>query len=130
MDGYVVQGGMRMARGDFARIEDGRGILLYVWDGELWITQEGDRRDYYVGAGSWLRLDRDGVALVYAMRRSSITITAPVATHYARRIRLGTRVVYDRAEEPGGWIQSARQRLARSWANSYAPLSRPTTASL
>ena len=50
MDGYVVHGGMGMARGSYARIEDGRGILVYVWDGELWITQEGDPRDHFVRA--------------------------------------------------------------------------------
>jgi hypothetical protein len=130
MDGYVVYGGMQIASGGFMRVADGRGMLLYVWDGELWITQEGDRRDHYVEAGGWFRLDRDGATLAYAMRHSNITLTAPVPSHYARRITVGPRVVYDRALEPGGRLRRLRHRLARGWANAYAPFSRPTTAAL
>jgi hypothetical protein len=136
MDGYIVHGGLNMARGSFARIVDGKGILLYVWDGELWITQESDRRDYFIQRGEWFQVERGGVALAYARRRASISLTAPVPAHYARRITLtlpGTsapRVIYDRAQEPGGWLDGARHRLARFWSDSYAPFSRPTTAAL
>jgi hypothetical protein len=130
MDGYVVHGGMALRRGEFVRIEDGRGMLFYVWEGELWITQERDRGDYYVKAGDWFQLDREGVALACALRATSVTLTAPVPAYYARRITHGPRVIYERAREPGGWLEGARQRLARLWANSYAPLSRPTTAAL
>ncbi len=74
MDGDGARGGLEMARGSFARIEDGRGVRLYVREGELWITQEGDRRDYYVGAGESFQLDRDGVALASALRPSSVDL--------------------------------------------------------
>jgi hypothetical protein len=118
MDGYIVHGGLDLARGEFLRLQDGKGIVLYVWEGELWITQERDRKDHYVGRGTWFRLDRDGAALVHAMRRASLTATAPVASRYARRISLGSVVIYDRAQEPG------------AWARISAPFSRPTTAAL
>jgi len=136
MEGYVVHGGMGMARGSLARIEDGRGLLVYLWDGELHITQEHDRRDYFVRAGGWFELDREGLALVYAVRRSALTLSAPVPSHYARRITLsapGTRrprVIYDRAQEDGGWLESLRHRLVRRWTNSYYRYSNPTTAAL
>lgn len=128
MDGYVVHGGMAMARGSFVRVEDGRGMLLYVWDGELWITQEGDHRDHYLKAGEWFRLERGGAVLACAMRASNVSLTAPVPAHYARRITLGPRVIYDRAQEPGGRLERLRHRLVRGWANAFAPHSRPTTA--
>lgn len=112
MDGYIVHGGLNLARGESLRVEDGKGILLYAWEGELWITQERDRKDHYVKPGEWFRLDRDGAALVYAMRRASITVTAPVPAYYARRITLGARAIYERAQEPGGWLAGVRQRLA------------------
>jgi hypothetical protein len=130
MDGYVVHGGMALARGGFVRVEDGRGMLFYVWDGELWITQEGDRRDYLVGAGQWFRIERGGAALAAATRPSHVALTAPVPAHYARRITLGARVIYDRAQEPGGLLEALRMRLVRRWANSFAPWPRPTTAAL
>lgn len=130
MDGYVVHGGIRLGRGTLARIEEGAGMLVYVWDGELWITQEGDRRDYFVRGGQWFRVDRGGATLLHVMSRAGITLSAPVPTAFARRISLvlpGTRVprvLYEHAREP------LRQRLARLWAGAFAPLSRPTTAAL
>ena len=136
MDGYIVQGGIGMARGSFVRIDDGKGVLLYVWDGELYITQEGDRRDYFIKPGEWFQLEREGVALAYARRRSSVTLTAPVASFYARRVTLmlpgsgAPRVLYDRAQEPAGWLTAAGHRLARFWTNLYARYSNPSTAGL
>ena len=115
MDGYVVHGGMGMARGSYARIEDGRGILVYVWEGELWITQEGDKRDYFVRGGEWFRLERDGAALLHATRRTHATLTAPTPADYAERITVtpaGTtaaRVLYQRSSERGwarGWMRA------------------------
>ena len=137
MDGYVaVKGGIGMARGSLARIEDGKGLLVHLWDGELHITQEHDHRDYFVTAGGWLELDREGLALIYAVRRSALALSAPVPSHYARRITLcmpGTReprVLYDRAREAGGWLEGLRHRLVRRWSNAYQRYPNPTTAAL
>ena len=93
---------MQMARGSFLRVEDGRGLLLHVRDGELWITQEADHRDYYVKAGESFRPDRGGVLLAHALTASNLSLAA--------RVRAG--------------------RLARGWANACAQISRPTTAAL
>ena len=111
MDGDIMQGGLEMARGSLARIEDGKGMLLYVRDGGLWITQERDSRDYYLKPGDWFRIDRDGVVLACALSLSRISLHA-------------------RARQPGGWKEAVRQRLARAWATAFAPHSRPTTAAL
>ena len=107
MDGYVVHGGMGMARGSYARIEDGRGILVYVWEGELWITQEGDSRDRYVGRGGWFRIESDGLTLVSALGA-------------------GAEVVFSRPRSP----ETLGERLGRLWSGWFAPRSRPTTAAL
>lgn len=108
MDGYLVHGGMDLARGSTVRIDDGAGILVYVWQGELWITQEGDPRDYFVSPGRWFRLERDGKSLLSATRPTHATLTAPTPANYARLITstpTGTaapRVLYE----------SSRQRRA------------------
>lgn len=136
MEGYIVHGGIGMARGSLARIEDGRGIALEIWDGELWITQERDRRDYFARPGQRFLVDREGVVLVYALRSSHITLTAPVPAYYARGITLmlpgeeRVRRIYDRARETGGWLRGFGHRLARFWANAYTAQSYPTTAAL
>jgi hypothetical protein len=97
MDRYIAKGRM-------ARIEDGKGTLLKVNQGVLWITQERDLRDYFVRAGQSFRMDRRGVTLVYALDDARFALSAP-------------------ASPKGGW-------LARLWTNAYSPLSRPTTAGL
>jgi hypothetical protein len=65
-----------MARGRVLRIEDAAGSVLHVQSGAVWLTQEGDRRDYYLAAGSSLRLDREGLALAQATRPTSLVLTS------------------------------------------------------
>jgi hypothetical protein len=116
MDGYLVHGGLGMARGSSVRIEDGAGILVYVWEGELWITQEGDQRDHFVSPGRWFRLERDGAALLYATRSTHVTLTAPTPANYAKVITMtpaGTitpRVLYEASRERRSWLAFLKER--------------------
>jgi hypothetical protein len=84
----LVQGSIAMTRGSILRVEDGRDLTLYVWEGAVWLTQEGDARDRWVGAGEWFRLDRQGAAIAHATQRTVMTIAAPGRERYARRIVL------------------------------------------
>jgi len=52
MDGYIVRGSTGIPRGGLIVIEDGRGMAVEVWDGELWITQGS------IGKVTRLDLDR------------------------------------------------------------------------
>jgi hypothetical protein len=125
MDGYVVHGGMGMARGTSVRIEDGAGILVYVRQGELWITQEGDSRDHFVSPGRWFRLERHGVTLLYATRQTQASLTAPTLANYARLISLapaGTavpHVLYERSREVSGTLL-ARLRAWQTFLETKA----------
>jgi hypothetical protein len=116
MDGFVVHGGLGMARGSYTRIEDGKGILVYVWDGELWVTQAGDRRDYFVRRGEWFQVERDGTTLLHALERTQATLTAPTPTDYAKLISVtpaGTvapRLLYQRSRQ-GGWLHGLKNRV-------------------
>ena len=135
MDGYIVHGATAIPRGALVLIEDGRGMQIELWDGELWITQGTDRRDYFVESGASFRVAREGLVLVSALRPSRITLTAPVPAYYAKRIVLiqsgdARRALYERAGERGGWMTGIGYRLARFWTNSYAPYSNPTAAAL
>jgi|SRR6185436_17376460 len=135
MDGYSVYGATGMPRGSLLLIEHGRGMQIELWDGELWITQEGDDRDYIIGPGARFRLDREGVVLANGLKGARITLTAPVPAHYAERITLtlagsAPRVLYERSRECGGWLAGIGHRIVRYWTNLYAPQSSPTTAAL
>ena len=142
MDGYMVdgvagmtRGVMEMSRGSLLLIEHGRGMQIELWDGELWITQEGDSRDHVVGPGAKFRLEREGILLAHALKGAQLTLTAPVPAHYAERIVLTSagsvpHVLYERSRERAGWLAGLGYRLARFWTNSYAPYSNPTAAAL
>jgi len=136
MDRYVVHGNVGMTRGSTVRIEDGRGMLVYVWEGALWLTQEKDPVDRHIGAGEWFLLDRQGVAVIHALERSVVTLTAPEPALYARRVTLsiagtGTRrVLYDAAQGRGSLIERLRQGLRQRWIGVFRPRARATSAAL
>lgn len=133
MQEYIVQGSLGLTRGSLLRVEDGRGILVYVWEGELWLTEEGERADRVLKAGEWHRIERDGAAVVYALTRGVVTLTAPEPEYYARRIvlaRAGSAapvVLYSAARVRG---MNLGARLRQLWSSLYAPGARPTTAVL
>jgi hypothetical protein len=135
MDGYIVHGATAIARGGLLVIENGKGMAVELWDGELWITQARDRHDYFVRPGGSFRLEREGLVLVSALQPSRITLTAPVPAYHAKRIVLiqsdaAPRMLYERSSERCGWVAGLGHRLARFWTNSYAPYSKPTAADL
>ena len=95
MDGSddVAQGELRLRRGSLMRIADGAGMLFHVWRGSVWITQEGDVRDRFVGAGGGFRVTRGGVTLIGALQSSVLSLTSPRESAAARHIdvvRAGT----------------------------------------
>ena len=88
MDGYLVKGSIGMPRGSMLRIDDGAGMLVYVWEGELWLTQEGSTKDHMLQAGQWFRVERDGAALAHAFRNSVVSLSSPLPEVPAERITL------------------------------------------
>ncbi len=119
MEGYIVHGSVAMTRGSVLRIEDGAGMLVYVWDGAIWLTQEGDRRDRYLAPGQWFLLDRKGVTVIHSLKRSVLTLTAPEPVLYAKRVTLSlagaasVRVLYDAARESVGIVRRLQVAIGR-----------------
>jgi len=127
---YLVQGSINLERGAMLRIEDGQHILLYVWEGELWLTEDGEREDRFLRAGEWRRLARAGTAVGTALERSVVTLTAPEPVNFARRIVLqkagdkGRVELYSAARERA---LDLRIRLRRARAALFAPRALPTS---
>jgi hypothetical protein len=117
---YVVQGNLDLASGNLVRIEDGRGMLVRVTRGSVWITEEGDQRDRLVGPGGQFRVVSSGVTLISAVSRSSIALSSPYEHGFARRIDLVR----------ANLLARMRARLMKRWKGLYVPGARPTTASL
>jgi hypothetical protein len=76
LDERALLEGAALGRGELLTIREGRGALLFVDSGEVWLTQERDPRDVVLPAGAWFRLDRSGTAVVQARRAASVTLTA------------------------------------------------------
>ena len=77
MDEVMFQDPIGMPRGSLLRIDGGRGVLVYVREGEIWLTQEGSTEDHVVGTGQSFRVDRGGITLAQAFQRSVVSLTPP-----------------------------------------------------
>jgi hypothetical protein len=123
---YVVHGSLSMTRGSLLRIEDGRDMVVYVWEGGLWLTQEGDRRDRYLGAGDCFRIERDGATLAQATERCTVSLTAPRPEAYAKRVAMtkaGTAM-------PVELYLAPETDKPNFWTRLFSGYSRPTSAAL
>lgn len=58
-------------------IDDARDQLLTCESGELWITQDGDRRDLILPAGQSWRIDRSGPLVLSAFKPAVATLAHP-----------------------------------------------------
>lgn len=74
--------------GSLLRIDNGAGVLIYVWEGELWITQDGSPQDHIVESGQSYQISRGGATVAQAFKRSLVSLSAPAAERAARRITL------------------------------------------
>jgi DUF2917 family protein len=63
-----------------------RGASVHSLRGTRWVTQEGDREDYFVRAGESFRIEHDGVTLVSAPQGAgTVLITRPAARPHPQR---------------------------------------------
>jgi hypothetical protein len=56
------------------RIVDGEGLTLLCLKGAVWVTQEDDARDIILTAGESFTLDRNGLAVLYALSAACIAL--------------------------------------------------------
>lgn len=67
---------LQMRQGGMLKLQNCEGLDLLAVEGNLWITQEADVRDYEIGAGQSLRLEHRGVTLIQAMTGATLVLTA------------------------------------------------------
>ena len=116
---YLVESSLDLMRNSVLRIEAGRGIVVYVREGAMWVMEDGERVDRVLQAGQWHQLGRRGTALCCALKDGVVTLTAPKPAGFARRIVLkrpgtvGVTELYNAARERRAFV---RARLKRLWA--------------
>jgi Protein of unknown function (DUF2917) len=87
----------RLGSGELMKIRDGEGQTLAVFDGLVWVTQDGDPRDAFIAKGETFTLDRSGTAIVEALKDTRLAVLAanlPTATMAGRHA-----AVADNADE-------------------------------
>lgn len=100
-------GPITLARGAVLRVENGRGLLVTLQQGNAWLTQEGDPNDVGLGPRQSFRLDRDGVTVLSARRDSVVELSRDAAPPPKLGARLATwrRVLAFAALTLGGYPQ-------------------------
>jgi hypothetical protein len=66
---------IELALRELVIIDDARDQLILCESGELWITQDGDRRDIILLAGKSWRIDTAGPLVVSALQPTVATLT-------------------------------------------------------
>lgn len=138
MDAYrikdsIAQASVGVSRGNYLRVEDGRGMEVSVVYGSLWITQQQDPNDICLGAGESFRIDRDGVTFVCAVQPSLCTLTPPTSKARDPRVSMvapGAAPV--ELFDTGAHAKSGRfdAWLDEYWVPLFTASARPTTAAL
>jgi hypothetical protein len=81
-----------LPQGQAALLDDARGARVHCRAGSVWVTQEGDRRDIVLEPGDSILIERDGMAVVSALRDASIDVQPVRADAGARTVaRFGWR---------------------------------------
>ena len=62
--------------GSRLRLRDGAGVAITTPAGQVWITEQGSRRDVILRPGQSFTLLRPGLAIVEALDHASISLEA------------------------------------------------------
>ena len=65
---------VRLAARTVHCIEGGKGLQVTAVAGDVWLTQDGDLRDVVLTRGQSFILDRQGRAVVYALKEAAIVV--------------------------------------------------------
>jgi hypothetical protein len=121
-----IAGCMTLATGELLRIAEPRSLLVYVAQGEVWITEEGATDDVILGVGSRFRLTRPGAAIVEALAPAVLLLTSPEEVP-AQDISSIERPVPPARAEPAAHLPSGTRVPSRASVGGQG-LALPTAA--
>jgi hypothetical protein len=61
----------------FMKIDQPVGMEILCQEGQAWVTQDGDRRDYFLGPGEAMRFTRAGKVLVSSLGSCTCAVRDP-----------------------------------------------------
>lgn len=73
-----------LLRNESISLSNAKNFTLTCYGGELWITQEGDKRDIILGAGESYQVDSPTLVAVSALKTSILSVVSvrrPTPSH-------------------------------------------------
>jgi hypothetical protein len=64
-----------LPQGATLRIDNGRAHVIDVFEGQVWLTLDGDARDLFLEAGESFTVEGHGLALLQALRDSRVLVS-------------------------------------------------------
>ena len=71
------QSTIQLTEGNLISLPDAEGSTVAVLWGSVWLTQDGDSRDYELNAGESFTIHGDGIVVISAFENSAVTILQP-----------------------------------------------------
>jgi len=87
-DAIRESGATELKGGSTLKLERGRGTVVRVVRGNVWLTQHRDTADYIMRAGDRMVLNGAGITLIHACEDSSLRFVAPGDAWIPPRIKV------------------------------------------
>ena len=71
------QSTIQLTKGNLISLPDAEGSTLAILWGSVWLTQDGDSRDYELNAGDSFTIRGDGLVLVSAFENTALSVLQP-----------------------------------------------------
>lgn len=126
-----------LPRGTLLRIDEGDGRVVAVFDGEVWLTQDNDPNDFFVGPGESFALASPGLVVVQALSDARLMVydTKPLvdwssahelyrAARAARDATIAAALVRGAVAAKAMFVRAARRWAAR-WQAIVPGTARP-----
>ena len=131
------QSTIQLTKGNLISLPDAEGSTVAVLWGSVWLTQDGDSRDYELNAGESFTIRGDGLILISAFENTALTILQPCedvalssmkpSENAGRAIMLAkannlNSVLYLRVDQLQQYKRDAHELRARYIASLFASL--------
>ena len=67
----------QLRRHESTSLKGVRGMQVRVTQGRVWLTRDGDLKDYFLGAGDAMVLDSGGLVVLYGLSDASLRFHEP-----------------------------------------------------
>jgi hypothetical protein len=106
MDLGIVTAPLALCRGQLIALLDAEGARIECLEGELWITQDGDRADHLITRGEGFTVSHRGLTLAQATSSGTRVVLSARATDVGNALRGWTRALQ--------WLKRASQPRAEA----------------